>query len=198
MSDTTNRVVRFMEDLYRKTGGPEILEAMDRYHSIFENSFRPDLDKTLPASATRQTPAIDYKGFMHIVPHAHSGTNQPDVCPALNNVVINGTCTRDTGAETAAEKWKVPDFAKFTKGKVSDALMHGKTSSSLKVMDFNGYNKTVNAELMKNGRRNQVDRPGVCVASPNTPMRCGYTVTNQLSANGTDVGYADGGGTSNG
>ena len=181
-----NAILKFMADMYRETGSPAVLEAAKIYRRIF-------LEQSIPVSATRQTPAIDYKGFMHVVPHAASGTNQPDVCPAQVNTIINGTCTRDTGEETAKEDWEVPDFAKFEKGRLNGALMHGRTAGTPTPANFGKYNNAVVGELSKTGKKNQQDRLFMGVPNSAMPMRCGYTITNPLNYQGTDVGYAGGG-----
>ena len=183
-----NAILKFMDDMYRETQSPAVLEAARIYRKMFlEQQF-------MPASATRQTPAIDYKGFMHVVHHAASGTNQPDVCPAQVNTIINGTCTRDTGEETAREHWAVPDFAQFKKGQLNGALLHGRTAGTPTPANFGKYNNAVMDELSKNGKKNQQDRLFMGVPNCTMPMRCGYTITNPLEYQGTDVGYAAGGG----
>lgn len=182
-----NAVMGFIKGLYDKTGCPELLEAARTYQSIFPEQF-------MPKSATRQTPAIDYKGMMHIVPHAASGTNQPDVCPAQVNTIINSGATRDIGLETANEHWTVPDFAQFQKAKLNGALLHGRTAGTPVPANFGKYNGAVNDELKKNGKKNQQDRLFMGVPNSAMPMRCGYTITNPLNYQGTDVGYAGGSG----
>jgi hypothetical protein len=149
----------------------------------------------MPASATRQTPAIDYKGFMHTVPHAASGTNQPDVCPAQVGVIINSGATRDTGEETARQKWEPPEFAQFKPGELNAALMHGKVGPTPRPENFNSYNGATVDDLKEHGQENQKDPLFMGVPNCTMPMRCGYTITNPLNANGVDVGYADGGST---
>ena len=147
----------------------------------------------MPASATRQTPAIDYKGFMHTVPHAASGTNQPDVCPAQVGVIINSGATRDTGEETTRQKWEPPEFAQFKPGELNAALMHGKVGPTPRPENFNSYNGATVDDLKEHGQENQKDPLFMGVPNCTMPMRCGYTITNPLNANGVDVGYADGG-----
>jgi hypothetical protein len=49
-------------------------------------------------------------------------------------------------------------------------------------------------ELSRTGKRNQQERLFMGVPNCTMPMRCGYTITNPLDYQGTDVGYADGGG----
>ena len=147
----------------------------------------------MPASATRQTPAIDYKGFMHTVPHAASGTNQPDVCPAQVGVIINSGATRDTGEETTRQNWEPPEFAQFKPGELNAALMHGKVGPTPRPENFNSYNGATVEELKAHGQDNQKDPLFMGVPNCTMPMRCGYTITNPLNANGVDVGYADGG-----
>jgi len=147
----------------------------------------------MPASATRQTPAIDYKGFMHTVPHAASGTNQPDVCPAQVGVIINSGATRDTGEETNRQKWEPPEFAQFKPGELNAALMHGKVGPTPRPENFNSYNGATVDDLKEHGQENQKDPLFMGVPNCTMPMRCGYTITNPLNANGVDVGYADGG-----
>lgn len=181
-----NAILKFMDDMYRETKSPAVLEAVKIYKRIF-------LEQFMPASATRQTPAIDYKGFMHVVPHAASGTNQPDVCPAQVNTIINGTCTRDTGEETAREHWVVPDFAQFKKGQLNGALLHGRTAGTPTPANFGKYNNAVMGELSKTGKKNQQERLFMGVPNCTMPMRCGYTITIPLNYQGTDVGYAGGG-----
>ena len=181
-----NKILGFMRDMYRETGDPAILEAARLYNGIF-------LEQFMPASATRQTPAIDYKGFMHVVPHAASGTNQPDVCPAQTSIIINSGATRDIGEETASQKWDVPDFAQFKKGQLNGALLHGRTAGTPTPANFGKYNNAVMDELSKTGKKNQQDRLFMGVPNCTMPMRCGYTITNPLNYQGTDVGYAGGG-----
>lgn len=181
-----NKILGFMRDMYRETGDPAILEAARLYNGIF-------LEQFMPASATRQTPAIDYKGFMHVVPHAASGTNQPDVCPAQTSIIINSGATRDIGEETASQKWDVPDFAKFEKGKLNGELLHGRVGPAPKPENFNAYNRASTEDLMNNGKKNQRDHLFMGVPNSTMPMRCGYTITNPLNYQGTDVGYAGGG-----
>jgi hypothetical protein len=147
----------------------------------------------MPASATRQTPAIDYKGFMHTVPHAASGTTQPDVCPAQVGVIINSGATRDTGEETNRQKWEPPEFAQFKPGELNAALMHGKVGPTPRPENFNSYNGATVDDLKEHGQENQKDPLFMGVPNCTMPMRCGYTITNPLNANGVDVGYADGG-----
>jgi hypothetical protein len=149
----------------------------------------------MPASATRQTPAIDYKGFMHTVPHAASGTNQPDVCPAQVGVIINSGATRDTGEETTRQKWEPPEFAQFKPGELNAALMHGKVGPTPRPENFNSYNGATVDDLKEHGQENQKDPLFMGVPNCTMPMRCGYTITNPLNANGVDVGYAGGGST---
>jgi hypothetical protein len=149
----------------------------------------------MPASATRQTPAIDYKGFMHTVPHAASGTNQPDVCPAQVGVIINSGATRDTGEETNRQKWEPPEFAQFKPGELNAALMHGKVGPTPRPENFNSYNGATVDDLKEHGQENQKDPLFMGVPNCTMPMRCGYTITNPLNANGVDVGYAGGGST---
>lgn len=149
----------------------------------------------MPASATRQTPAIDYKGFMHTVPHAASGTNQPDVCPAQVGVIINSGATRDTGEETSRQKWEPPEFAQFKPGELNAAFMHGKVGPTPCPENFNSYNGATVEDLKEHGQENQKDPLFMGVPNCTMPMRCGYTITNPLNANGVDVGYADGGST---
>lgn len=149
----------------------------------------------MPASATRQTPAIDYTGFMHTVPHAASGTNQPDVCPAQVGVIINSGATRDTGEETTRQKWEPPEFAQFKPGELNAALMHGKVGPTPRPENFNSYNGATVEDLKEHGQENQKDPLFMGVPNCTMPMRCGYTITNPLNANGVDVGYADGGST---
>jgi hypothetical protein len=168
-------MVSFLRKMYAETKSPAVLEAARMYRNLFPGSF-------MPASATRQTSVIDYKNFMGTVAHAPCGTNQPDVCPAQVNTLINGTCTRDTGEETANEKWEVPGFAKFEKGKLNDYLLRGKTG-----------NAKITAGLQKNGQENQKEPVFMGVPNSAMPMRCGYTITNPLNYQGTDVGYAGGG-----
>lgn len=170
-----NEMVSFLRKMYAETKSPAVLEAARMYRNLFPGNF-------MPASATRQTPVIDYKNFMGTVAHAPCGTNQPDVCPAQVNTLINGTCTRDTGEETVNEKWEVPGFAKFEKGKLNDYLLRGKTG-----------NAKITAGLQKNGQENQKDHMFMAVPNSTMPMRCGYTITNPLNYQGTDVGYAGGG-----
>ena len=181
-----NAILKFMRDMYRETKSPAVLEAVKLYKRIF-------LEQFMPASATRQTPAIDYKGFMHVVPHAASGTNQPDVCPAQVNTIINSGATRDTGEETAREHWVVPDFAQFKKGQLNGALLHGRTAGTPTPANFGKYNNAVMGELSKTGKKNQQERLFMGVPNCTMPMRCGYTITNPLNYQGTDVGYAGGG-----
>lgn len=162
MSRKPSLFSRFLMDMEKATGGhPAVTEAARLYNLIFVENGR------FPPSALRQTPAIDYKQFMHVVPNAPSGTNQPDVCPALNRVPVNSTCTRDIGEETRNQKWDVPEFAKFNKNHLE--------------------------KLMANGKKNQKERPFMGTPGCAMPMRCGYTITNPLNYQGTDVGYAGGG-----
>jgi len=183
----SNAVLSFFEHMYRKTGSPAVLEAAKAYRRIFmEGGF-------MPASTTRQTPAIDYKRFMNIVPHAACGTNQPDVCPAQVNTIINSSATRDTGEETAKENWEVPEFAQFKKGELNNALLHGRVGPVVKSDNFNDYNRSGLKDLQANGKKNQEDSLFMGVPNSAMPMRCGYTITNPLNYQGTDVGYAGGG-----
>jgi hypothetical protein len=182
-----NEMVSFLRKMYAETKSPAVLEAARMYRNLFPGSL-------MPASATRQTPVIDYKNFMNTVAHAPCGTNQPDVCPAQVNTIINGTCTRDTGEETARENWVVPDFAQFKKGQLNGALLHGRTAGTPTPANFGKYNNAVMDELSKNGKKNQQDRLFMGVPNCTMPMRCGYTITNPLDYQGTDVGYASGGG----
>lgn len=181
-----NEMLEFMDNLYRETGCPAVLEAMDLYRNIF-------LEQFMPASATRQTPAIDYKGFMHVVPHAACGTNQPDVCPAQVNTIVNSGATRDIGEETLKDSWVVPDFAQFKKGKLNDALLRGRTAGTPVPTKYEKCKSSVVEDLSRNGKKNQQDRMMMGVPNCTMPMRCGYTITNPLNYQGTDVGYAGGG-----
>lgn len=178
-------ILSFMRDMYRKTGSPAVLEAARAYRRIF-------MEQALPASATRQTPAIDYKGFMHTVAHAPAGTNQPDVCPAQVNTIINGTCTRDTGEETAKQKWEPPEFAQFTPGELNAELLHGRVGPTPKPENFNDYNRKTNEQLQKNGKKNQQDKAYLGVPDSTMPACCGFTITNPRYQQGVYAGDAGG------
>ena len=83
--------------------------------------------------------------------------------------------------------------AQFQKAKLNGALLHGRTAGTPVPANFGKYNSAVNEELKKNGKKNQQDRLFMGVPNSAMPMRCGYTITNPLNYQGTDVGYAGGG-----
>ena len=106
---------------------------------------------------------------------------------------MNSGATRDIGEETMGQKWEPPSFAQFKPGELNAAFVHGKVGPTPRPENFNAYNGATVDKLREHGRGNQKEPMFMGVPNCTMPMRCGYTITNQLNANGVDVGYADGG-----